>query len=179
MRVTTGARFETEPTKPIRPIEPNEYIPELNDLRTGLKPLIVTQPNGASFTMEGDVIRWQKWEFHLTFNYREGMVLHEVFYDKRPLFYRVSLSDMSVPYGDPRPPFHKKQAFDLGDTGAGLMANDLKLGCDCLGAIAYKDGLVADHDGKPLFVFTNKTRAFFGNTNYRTNRAAVVRRREL
>ena len=143
----TGAGFETKPTKPMRPIE---YIPELNNFRTDIKELIVTQPNGASFKTQGDVIRWQKWEMRLTFNYREGMVLHEISYDKRPLFNRVSLSDMSVPYADPRPPFHKKQAFDLGDTGAGLMANDLKLGCDCLGAIAYKDGVISDDQGRPV-----------------------------
>ncbi len=41
----------------------------------------------------------------------------------------------TVPYGDPRGPFHRKQAFDLGDCGAGLTANELELGCDCLGMI--------------------------------------------
>lgn len=36
---------------------------------------------------------------------------------------------------DPRAPYHRKQAFDLGDAGAGTTANNLKLGCDCLGVI--------------------------------------------
>lgn len=81
----TGACFEAEPTKPIRPIRPNEYIPELSELRTNLKPLIITQPAGASFTMEGDLIWWQKWEFRLTFNFREGMVLHEVSRQTSPI----------------------------------------------------------------------------------------------
>jgi primary-amine oxidase len=146
---------------------------------------VVTQPKGASFTIEGDVFKWQKWQFRMTFNYREGMVLHGVTYDGRPLFYRVSLSDMSVPYADPRPPFHKKQAFDLGDTGAGLVANDLKLGCDCLGAIAYIDGLIADDKGRPLWkknavcVHEQDAGLLWKHTNYRTQRAAVVRKREL
>jgi primary-amine oxidase len=96
----TGAGWEVKPPQPVRNIEPNEYIPEMNKLRTDLKPLRVIQPEGASFTVTGDIVRWQKWEFRLTFNYREGMVLHEVSYDKRPLFYRVSLSDMTVPYGE-------------------------------------------------------------------------------
>jgi primary-amine oxidase len=113
------------------------------------------------------------------------MVLHQITYDGRPLFWRVSLSDMSVPYGDPRPPFHKKQAFDLGDTGAGLMANDLKLGCDCLGTIAYKDGLIADDQGRPAWkknavcIHEQDAGILWKHTNYRTNRAAIVRRREL
>ncbi|WYZ43571.1 hypothetical protein EsH8_VII_000007 [Colletotrichum jinshuiense] len=181
----TGPGFETRPTEPWRAVAPNEYIPEANDLRKDLKELVVIQPNGPSFSIDGDVIEWQKWKMRLTFNFREGMVLHQVSYDGRPLFYRVSLSDMTVPYGDPRPPFHKKQAFDLGDTGAGIMANDLKLGCDCLGAIAYKDGLIADHNGRPTWkrnaicIHEQDAGLLWKHTNYRTNRAAVVRRREL
>lgn len=41
----------------------------------------------------------------------------------------------TVPYADPRFPFHRKQAFDFGDGGAGNCANNLSLGCDCLGVI--------------------------------------------
>lgn len=90
---------------------------------------------------------------------------------------------MSTPYADPRPPFHKKQAFDLGDTGAGLIANNLKLGYDYLRAIAYKDDLIADDEGNPLWkrnavCMHEQDAGLPGNTNYR-NRAAVVRRREL
>ncbi|KAK5707422.1 hypothetical protein LTR17_020715 [Elasticomyces elasticus] len=183
--VPTGGDFETKPTGPVRTTEPNEYIPELNDLRSDLKPLVITQPQGASFTHEDDVLKWQKWSFRLTFNSREGMVLHQVCYDGRPLFYRISLSDMSIPYGDPRPPFHKKHAFDLGDTGAGMMANDLKLGCDCLGAIAYVDGLIADEEGRPLkkpnavCIHEQDAGLLWKHTNYRTQRAALVRKREL
>ncbi|KAI0129111.1 copper amine oxidase [Xylariales sp. AK1849] len=181
----TGSGFDTKSTEPWRNTRPNEYIPELNETRSDLKPLSVVQPEGASFTVEGDIIKWQKWEIRISFNYREGMVLHEVSYDGRLLFYRVSLSDMSVPYADPRSPFHKKQAFDLGDAGAGLMANDLKLGCDCLGAIAYKDGLIADDQGRPvakpnaICIHEQDAGILWKHTNYRTGRPVVVRRREL
>lgn len=181
----TGAGLEKRPTAPWRYTKPNEYIPELNEQRKDLKPLRVVQPEGASFTIEGDVIKWQKWEMRSSFNYREGIVLHDISYDGRPLFYRVSLSDMSVPYADPRPPFHKKQAFDLGDVGAGLMANDLKLGCDCLGAIAYKDGVIADDQGRPVVkrnamcIHEQDGGLLWKHTNYRSGRPVVVRRREL
>lgn len=40
-----------------------------------------------------------------------------------------------MPYADPRPPFHRKQAFDFGDGGIGHAVNNLTLGCDCLGVI--------------------------------------------
>ena len=175
--VPTGSDFTTHKPLPYDSTIPtNGDVPELNQLRTDLKELQVVQPNGASFTMQGDQIHWQKWDFRLGFNAREGMVLYKVSYDNRPLFYRVSLSDMSIPYADPRPPFHKKQAFDLGDSGAGMMANDLKLGCDCLGAIHYVDGLIASEEGKPLArpnaicIHEQDNGIGWKHTNYRTGR---------
>lgn len=183
--IPTGTGSSTTPTKPFRVTKPNEYIPSENKLRTDLKELLVVQPNGASFEVDGDVVRWQKWEFRLGFNIREGMVLYNVSYDERSLFYRVSLSDMSIPYADPRLPFCKKQAFDLGDSGAGMMANDLQLGCDCLGNIYYKDGIISDEYGKPLLkrnaicIHEQDYGIGWKHTNYRTGRAAVVRNREL
>ncbi|KAF2653868.1 putative copper/topaquinone oxidase [Lophiostoma macrostomum CBS 122681] len=88
-----------------------------------------------------------KWRFRVGFNLREGLVLHDVRFDGRPAFYRLALSDMFVPYADPRPPFHRKSAFDFGDAGAGATANSLELGCDCLGLIKYFNGILADGDG--------------------------------
>lgn len=63
------------------------------------------------------------------------MVLYDVTYDGRELFHRLSLSEMFVPYGDPRMPYSRKSVFDVGDIGAGVAANNLALGCDCLGVI--------------------------------------------
>ena len=178
----------TEP-KPWKSQPANEYVPEYQKLRTDLKPLQVVQPEGASFTVsqEGtsNVIAWQKWSFRVGFNQREGMVLYNVRYDGRMLFYRLALSDMNIPYADPRHPFHKKSAFDMGDAGAGIMANDLKLGCDCLGSIHYLSATLADDKGNPLempnVVCIHEQDGGIGwkHTNYRTGRAAVVRNREL
>ena len=92
---------------------------------------------------------------------------------------------MSIPYADPRHPYHKKAAFDLGDVGAGVMANNLKLGCDCLGSIHYLSAVLASPNGDPLsmenVICVHEQDAGIGwkHTNYRTGRAAVVRNREL
>ncbi|KAK7915132.1 hypothetical protein PG985_012835 [Apiospora marii] len=116
---------------------------------------------------------------------REGAVLHDVCYDNRPVFYRMSFSEMTVPYGDPRPPFHRKQAFDFGDGGAGRSANNLGLGCDCLGAIHYFDAWDTDPEGQPTLsknvVCLHEQDAGIGwkHTNFRTGRAVVTRLREL
>jgi primary-amine oxidase len=186
----TGLDEKVKPLAPWQPVQASEYIPESQSLRTDLKPLRVVQPEGASFTVEsfselGRLIRWQKWDFKIGFNQREGMVLYDVHYDNKPLFYRLSLSDMCIPYADPRRPFHRKAAFDLGDAGAGIMANNLQLGCDCLGSIYYIGGVLADSHGKPvdmpnvICVHEQDAGILWKHTNYRTNRAVVVRNREL
>ena len=48
--------------------------------RTGLKPLNILQPEGPSFQVQGNHVRWQKWDFRVSFNYREGLVFHNVGY---------------------------------------------------------------------------------------------------
>ena len=47
-------------------------------VRLGLKPLNVVQPQGPSFSVDGNHVNWQKWDFRVSFNYREGLVLHDV-----------------------------------------------------------------------------------------------------
>jgi primary-amine oxidase len=37
---------------------------------------------------------WQKWTFHIGFNFREGVVINDVRYDGRKVFHRLSVSDM-------------------------------------------------------------------------------------
>jgi len=186
----TGLDEKIKPLAPWKPVGPNEYIPEAQTLRTDVKPLRVVQPEGASFTVEnfsemGHLVRWQKWDLKVGFNQREGMVLYDVHYDNKPLFYRLSLSDMAIPYADPRHPFHRKQAFDLGDAGAGTMANNLELGCDCLGSIYYINGVISDSQGQPMqmpnviCVHEQDAGILWKHTNYRTNRPCVVRNREL
>ena len=70
-----------------------------------LKPIVITQPEGPSFTVDGTLVRWQKWRFRVGFTPREGLVLHTVGWEEggrvRPILYRASLSEMVVPYGDP------------------------------------------------------------------------------
>ncbi|OTB17168.1 hypothetical protein K445DRAFT_316661 [Daldinia sp. EC12] len=177
-----------EPKKLFEKCGPAEYLPELLDqpLRTDLKPINVIQPEGASFKVHADnLVEWQKWRFRVGFTAREGAVLHDVCYDNRPIVYRLSFSEMTVPYGDPRPPFQRKQAFDFGDGGIGRAANNLKLGCDCLGAIHYFDCVMPNTEGKPdlarnvICLHEQDNGIGWKHTNFRTNRAVVTRLREL
>jgi primary-amine oxidase len=167
---------------------PAEYVPELlpNGVRKDLKPLEVHQPDGPSFAVsDGNLVEWQKWRMRVTFNAREGAVLHDIRYDGRDVCYRLSLSDMTVPYADPRFPFARKQAFDFGDGALGHTVNNLELGCDCLGVIKYFDGVLIDLNGtatptKNVICLHEQDNGInWKHTNWRTNRAVVTRRREL
>lgn len=107
----------------------SEYHPDLvPERRTTVKPLNVVQADGPSFKTTGNLITWEKWRFRVGFNYREGLVIHDVTYDGRQVFHRISLSEMFVPYGDPRAPYPRKAAFDFGNNGGGVCANNLGLG---------------------------------------------------
>ncbi len=50
---------------------------------TDIKPLEITQPEGPSFEVEGNQVRWQKWSFVIGFNAREGLTLHHLRYQRR------------------------------------------------------------------------------------------------
>ncbi len=138
------------------PIPPSSgsYYPEHNGpLREDLKPISITQPEGPSFTVEGNLVRWQRWSMRVHMDPLEGLVLATIGYEDggrvRPIVYRASVSEMVVPYGDPSPMHSWKSAFDSGEWGLGRMANSLTLGCDCLGEIHYFDWVFADERGKP------------------------------
>jgi primary-amine oxidase len=137
IRLPTGINSAINHDATYTPHPTREYHHDLQTqtARTDLKALTVHQPEGVSFSVDGYLVRWQKWRFRLGFNWREGMILHDVTYNGRELFHRLSLSEMFVPYGDPRMPYSRKSVFDVGDIGAGVAANNLALGCDCLGAI--------------------------------------------
>jgi primary-amine oxidase len=99
---------------------------------------------------------WQGWKFVIGFNAREGLTLHHVRYEdkgrERSILYRASLTEMVVPYGDPRPTQVRKNAFDVGEYGMGMCANSLRLGCDCLGHIVYRDANMCDSRGGALSI---------------------------
>lgn len=157
--------------------------------REDLKPLDITQPEGASFEVEGWGVKWQKWLLRVGFTPREGLVIHNVGYEDkgrvRPVLYRAALSDMVVPYGDPSKDHYRKNAFDAGEYGIGSLTNSLTLGCDCLGEIYYFDAALNDGRGEP-FVIPNAVcmheedyGILWKHTDWRTNQTEVRRSRRL
>jgi primary-amine oxidase len=132
------------------PAESGDYDDEAvrGPHRSTLTPIEITQPEGPSFTLNGHDLRWQDWSMRIGFDAREGLTLHQISNDGRPVIYRASIPEMVVPYGDPQ--FRYWQAyFDTGEYLVGKWANSLELGCDCVGEIAYLDATVTDDTGQP------------------------------
>ncbi|WP_020172256.1 primary-amine oxidase [Gordonia polyisoprenivorans] len=148
-----------------RPQVMGEYVPRhipqrIRDTfkRPPLKPLEITQPEGPSFTLEGNRLTWQNWSLRVGFNYREGMTLHSVTYNdagrERSVAHRMSFAEMVVPYRDHCEDHYRRTAFDIGEWGLGFMTTSLELGCDCLGEIRYLDAVLHNSAGEP-YTITN------------------------
>jgi len=149
-------RVEEFGTWPLPRDSGNYASSRVENQRTDIKPLEITQPAGPGFSLKGRILRWQNWSLVVGFNAREGLTLHDVRYfdqgKQRPILYRASLTEMVVPYGDPRPTQVRKNAFDVGEYGMGMCANSLRLGCDCVGHIAYLDAHLCDSRGRALAI---------------------------
>ena len=156
LNTMTVVRVEEYGRWPLPPCAGNYAAERVGRFRDGIKPLVITQPEGPSFGVQGNVVRWQNWHVVVGFSAREGLTLHDIRYDDngrdRPILHRASLTEMVVPYGDPGPTQARKNAFDVGEYGMGMCANSLVLGCDCLGHIRYFDAHLCDSRGGPITI---------------------------
>ena len=129
-----------------------EFDEKSTGTREAPKALTITQPQGASFTMTGNEISWQKWRFRYTMHPREGLVLHTVGYEDdgrlRSILYRASLSEMAVPYGDPDRNWRWRSAFDVGEYGMGRLASPIEPNTDAPPNATLIDATFAGDHGK-------------------------------
>lgn len=157
--------------------------------RTTQKPIEISQPKGVSFSLDGDVLSWEKWQVRLGFDPVEGLVLHQIGFDdngrQRPIVYRASVAEMVVPYGDPSPVRFWQNYFDAGEYSMGKSANSLELGCDCLGEIQYSDAVLANEQGhahtikNAICIHEEDAGILFKHTDEFTGAADVRRNRRI
>lgn len=178
-----------DPVVPI-PRKRGNYTPDVSGpMRTDLKTLDITQPDGASFIVDGNLVTWQKWRLRVSFTPREGLVIRTVGWDNgerlRSILYRGAVSEMVVPYGDPALIHARKNVFDVGELNFGALANSLTLGCDCLGEIYYFDAALVDAEGNPytlknaICMHEEDFGVLWRHFNWRTNETEVRRSRRL
>lgn len=182
-------RVEDHGVIPIPPDDGNYAAEFVQEFRADLKPLDVVQPQGPSFSIDGNLVSWQKWSFRVGYTRREGLVLHSIGYEDqgrvRPIINRASLAELVVPYGDPAEKNYRKNAFDVGEAGIGSLANSLTLGCDCLGQIYYFDATLNNSRGEPVQIpnavclHEEDFGILWKHTDWRTGQAEVRRSRRL
>jgi primary-amine oxidase len=117
--------------------------------RTGLKPLKVVQPQGPSFTRNGNLVSWQGWSFRIGYNPREGLVLYNVGYDDgggvRSIIRRIALDEIYVPYGMPDRTWDWRAALDIGEYDLGQYVEPLEEDVDVPdNAVFYDEASFSD-----------------------------------
>jgi len=185
--VKTGEvlRIDDHGGPPIPMAEIN-YDPEfLPPPRLPMKPLNLVQPEGTSFTMDGNAIAWDRWTLAVGFSPRDGIILHDIRYDGRPIVRRAALAELVVPYGSPERGHYRKNIFDIGEYGFGKFNHSLELGCDCLGAIHYLDSHYCGLDGgvitikKGICIHEEDTGILWKHWDFRADRTELRRGRRL
>ncbi len=154
-------------------------------VRQDLRPINVVQPDGVSFRLDGHRLTWADWDLRIGFNAREGLTLHDVSIDGRPVLYRASIAEMMVPYGSPDGAHPRKNVFDIGEYGIGRVTNSLELGCDCLGHIEYLDAVLNGRDGETeviknaICIHEEDMGILWKHWDFRLDRTEVRRARRL
>lgn len=122
--------------------------------RLPLKPLLVSEPQGSNVTLNGRRVSWQGWHFCAALAPREGLVLYDVRYEDagvlRPIAYRMSLSELFVPYGVPDANWVFRGAFDVGEYNLGLSAQSMGPNRDVSENALYLDAVFGSDTGPTL-----------------------------
>ncbi|MCC6278721.1 MAG: primary-amine oxidase [Oligoflexia bacterium] len=117
-----------------------------------LKPLIVTQPKGPSFKIDHHEGSGYRWKFRWSMDPLQGLQLYHVRFDdggvERSILYKISLSEMLVPYGAAQKSWSYRNAFDVGEYGLGKTLHPLEKGKDVPDNATLIDVPVADDLGQ-------------------------------
>uniref|UniRef100_A0A0E0GPS1 Amine oxidase n=1 Tax=Oryza nivara TaxID=4536 RepID=A0A0E0GPS1_ORYNI len=114
-------------------------------------PGVVVQPEGKGFHIDGHIVRWANWEFHVGFDMRAGTVISMAsVHDADADLWRRVLYRIFVPYMDPEEEWYFHTFMDAGEYGLGVSAVPLQPEADYPANAAYMDGYYVDADGKPV-----------------------------
>ncbi|WP_312626739.1 primary-amine oxidase [Scandinavium sp.] len=145
-------KIEEGPVIPV-PMTPRPYDGR-DRVVPKIKPLDIIEPEGKNYTITGDMIHWQNWDFHVRLDSRVGPILSTVTYNnngtRRKVMYEGSLGGMIVPYGDPDVGWYFKAYLDSGDYGMGTLTSSIARGKDAPTNAVLLDETIADYSGKPM-----------------------------
>lgn len=82
-----------------------EVETRIGSLRPDMRPPRLSQPDGADFTIQDGLVRWDIWRFRTRVDKCPGVVLSNIDVldgkEWRPVLYQAHLSEVFVPYMDP------------------------------------------------------------------------------
>jgi primary-amine oxidase len=131
------------------------HLEAIGTPRAPLPPIVVSQPQGRGFTLEGGQVAWESWRFHFRLDPRRGVVLSRVGHETdgafRSVLYSGALAELFVPYNAPMEPWSHQAYYDLATYAQAFtgIAGSLKLGEDCPAYAHYVDTFVMRPDGSP------------------------------
>uniref|UniRef100_A0AAU0ATU1 Amine oxidase n=1 Tax=Symphytum officinale TaxID=278672 RepID=A0AAU0ATU1_SYMOF len=124
--------------------------------RSSLEEKVTMQQDHPNFLLDGHLVRWENWEFHLAFDMRAGPIisLASIFDPEqdsyRRVLYKGFLSEMFVPYMDLTYEWYSRSFFDSGEYGGGLCTVPLQPLTDCPANAMFMDGYFPNQDGLPV-----------------------------
>lgn len=156
-------------------------------LREFAAPLQVQQPAGPGYTLDGHVVSWDRWRFHVRPDSRVGVIVSTATWKdgdrERPVLYEGHLSEIFVPYMSAQKDWYGRTFIDAGEFSAGGLADTLTRGVDCPTYATFIDSLVVEGRGWPrdkprvacLFERTAGDMIWRHGDNGRPQRELVVR----
>lgn len=150
-------RVVDEGPGPIRAV-PTDFRDMLGEAREIAGPIEIRQPLGHGFEVDGYRVSWQNWSFHLRPDQRTGLVVSLVDYRESPeaaarrVLYQGHLSEIFVPYMDPRFGWYTLNFIDAGEFVSGGLGKPLMPGDDCPDHALYVDSTKTGANGYPRTV---------------------------
>ncbi|RPA68521.1 hypothetical protein EF405_08020 [Cyclobacteriaceae bacterium YHN15] len=124
---------------------------------TAPKQVLITQPEGVNYRIEGNQVISPLWKFRFSIHSREGLVIHDLHYfDQeqkkwRYIMYRGGLAEMIVNYGSPDLLNASNNYFDVGEFRLfQTKARPLTYGADAPENATYLPAVLHDDFAKPI-----------------------------
>jgi primary-amine oxidase len=128
-----------------------ELDPVSTASRKDVKPVLLSTPEGSNITIDGSLVRWQKWSFRIRWDIRAGLIVSVVNYQDgnnlRSILYEGYLAEIFVPYQDPTEGWYYRNYMDEGEYGFGTTATTLVPGADCPASAKFLSPVMSNAAG--------------------------------